>query len=219
MEPSFWLERWARGETGFHLPAVNPYLLTYWPRLQLPRGARVLVPLSGKSVDLPWLRAEGFKVTAIDVSPLAADAVFSALGETPLRTCQGAFEVLEIPGLRFLVGDFFAATPTLVGQVDAIYDRAALIALPPDRRPAYAAQLNALQGPGARGLLVGFEYPQAEMNGPPFAVHEAEVRALFGATHAIETLVRVDILDTEPRFRARGVSSLVEHVYTLHCRG
>ncbi len=219
MTPSFWLERWARGETGFHLPAVNPHLMQYWPHLQLPHGARVLVPLAGKSVDLAWLRAEGFVVTAIDVSPLAAEAVFGALGVTPLRSRHADFEVLAIPGLRFLVGDFFAATAALVGQVDAVYDRAALIALPPDRRPAYAAQLSGLQGAGARSLLVGFEYAQTEMHGPPFAVHAAEVRALFGATHAIESLAHVDILDEEPKFRARGISALVERLYALRRTG
>jgi thiopurine S-methyltransferase len=218
MEPAFWLERWARGETGFHLPAVNPYLPRHWPALELRPGARVLVPLAGKSVDLLWLREQGHDVVAIELSPLAADAVFAALGAAPRITREAGFECRRVPGLCFLVGDFFAATPALVGRVDAVYDRAALVALPPPAREAYARHLCALQSPAARTLLVGFEYPQQQMQGPPFAVDEAEVRALFGATHEIHTLAREDILAQEPRFQARGVTALAERIYALRRR-
>jgi len=218
METSFWLERWARGETGFHLPAVNPYLPRYWPGLEVPPGARVLVPLAGKSMDLLWLRERGHELVAIELSPLAADALFASLGVAPTCSYADGFEIRRVPGLSFYVGDFFATTPALIGPVDAVYDRAALIALPAPARAAYAGHLGALQAPGARTLLVGFEYPQQELQGPPFAVHEAEVRALFGATHEILTLACEDILAQEPRFRGRGVTALVERVYALRRR-
>ncbi len=218
MEPAFWLERWARGETGFHLPTVNPYLPRYWPALALRPGARVLVPLAGKSVDLLWLRDQGHEVVAVELSPLAADALFATLGATPRVTREAGFELRRVPGLSFIIGDFFATTPALVGRIDAVYDRAALIALPPPAREAYARHLCALQAPGAGTLLVGFEYPQPQMQGPPFAVHEAEVRALFGATHGIRTLACEDILAQEPRFQARGVTALAERIYALRRR-
>ena len=218
MDPAFWLERWGRGETGFHLPTVNPHLMRHWPALGLAPATRVLVPLAGKSVDLVWLRERGHEVVAIELSPLAADAVFATLGVTPPRTRCGAFESLAAPGLRFLIGDFLAATPADVGPIDAVYDRAALVALPAHARQAYARVLTSLQVVGTRTLLIGFEYPQAELKGPPFAVDEEEVRKLFGATHAIDVLERVDILDEEPRFRARGISRLHERVYALRRR-
>jgi thiopurine S-methyltransferase len=218
MEPASWLERWARGETGFHLPTVNPYLPRYWPALELQPGARVLVPLAGKSVDLLWLRERGHEVVAVELSPLAADALFAGLGVTPTCTQEDGFEIRRVPGLSFHIGDFLAATTALIGQIDAVYDRAALIALPPSVRAAYAGHLSALQAPGARTLLVGFEYPQQQLQGPPFAVHAAEIRALFGATHEIRTLACEDILAQEPRFQARGVTALAERVYALRRR-
>mgnify|MGYP001582329041 FL=1 len=52
MDSQFWRERWARNQIGFHLPEVNPYLQRHWPRLALAQGAKVLVPLCGKSLDL-----------------------------------------------------------------------------------------------------------------------------------------------------------------------
>lgn len=219
MDADFWRTRWARGETGFHLPEVNPHLRRHWARLALGAGARVLVPLAGKSVDLGWLREQGCEVIAVELSPLAAAAVFEALGETPTRRRCGECDEWAAPGLRFLVGDFFALTPSAVGPLDASYDRAALVALPASLRAAYVERLAALLPPGARGLLIGFEYPQAELNGPPFAVDESTVRTLFAATHDIEVLDCVDILDEEPRFRARGMSRLHERVYALTRRG
>jgi|LNFM01.1.fsa_nt_gb thiopurine S-methyltransferase len=218
MQPDFWLERWARGETGFHLPTVNPHLQRHWPAFGLLPGARVLVPLAGKSVDLAWLRAQGCMVTAVELSRHAADSLFADLGETPQRTRTADFEVFEVPGLRFFVGDFFRMTPALAGPLDAVYDRAALIALPANLRPAYAAQLTSLQRAGTRSLLVALEYPPTQMNGPPFTVTAAEIAALFGASHTLEELACEDILDAEPRFRARGVTQLVERVFALRRR-
>lgn len=219
MQADFWLERWRRGETGFHLPAVNPHLLRHWPGLALASGARVLVPLAGKSVDLAWLREQGCEVVAIELSPLAAEACFAALGASPRRRRVDAFDEWTVPGLRFLIGDFFGATRELLGPIDAFYDRAALIALPPASRPAYVAQLLELARDAARGLLVGFEYPPGELTGPPFSVEEPEVRALFEPQCAVTVLEDLDILDAEPRFKARGVTRLHERVYAIARRG
>ena len=55
MDEAFWQRRWARNEIGFHLNEVNPYLRRHWPSLKLAQGARVLVPLCGKSLDMAWL--------------------------------------------------------------------------------------------------------------------------------------------------------------------
>ncbi|MGE3774914.1 MAG: thiopurine S-methyltransferase [Gammaproteobacteria bacterium] len=219
MDADFWLERWRRGETGFHLPTVNPHLVRHWPGLGLAPGARVLVPLAGKSVDLAWLREQGCEVVAIELSPLAAEACFAALGVEPRRRRLGAFDEWAMPGLRFLIGDFFAATREQVGPIDAFYDRAALVALPPAARAAYVVQLLELARDTARGLLVGFEYPQGELAGPPFAVEEPEVRALFEPQCDVRVLEHLDILDAEPRFKARGVTRLHERVYLIARRG
>lgn len=215
MDADFWLERWRRGETGFHLPGVNPHLVRHWPGLGLAPGARVLVPLAGKSVDLAWLREQGHEVVAIELSPLAAEACFAALGMNPRRRRLDAFDEWTVPGLRFLIGDFFTATREQVGPIDAFYDRAALVALSPAARAAYVTQLLELAGDAARGLLIGFEYPQGELTGPPYSVEEPEVRALFEPQRAVRVLEQLDILDAEPRFKARGVTRLHERVYAI----
>ena len=69
-----------------------------------------------------------------------------------------------------------------------------------------------------RILLVAFDYPQEQMSGPPFAVTEAEVRALYGEFADVRLLATEDVLDENPRFRQRGVSRLVENIFLLTLR-
>ena len=96
-----------------------------------------------------------------------------------------------------------------------MFDRGSLVALPPALRRRYAAKLAGLSPPGTRTLLVTMEYDQSKMNGPPHAVLEAEVQALFGATHEIELLERDGALEDFPRFAQRGIDSLSEAYYLL----
>src|SRR5690606_23041648 len=71
------------------------------------------------------------------------------------------------------------ARPEDVGTITAFYDRAAIVALPPELRPRYAEHLRTLAGEGAPGLVITFEYPQERMAGPPFSVPEDELRRHF----------------------------------------
>jgi thiopurine S-methyltransferase len=99
--------------------------------------------------------------------------------------------------------------------VTGVYDRAALIALPPDLRLRYRDTVYASLPAGCQGLLITLEYPQAEKAGPPFSVEQAEVDALFAAPWRHSLLERRDILDQEPRFREEGLSALETAVYHL----
>src|SRR5690606_40305132 len=55
MHEDFWRARWQRNEIGFHLTQVNPWLQRHW---EAAAGARVLVPLCGKSLDMAWRSEE-----------------------------------------------------------------------------------------------------------------------------------------------------------------
>ena len=215
MEPEFWLERWQNNEIGFHLPTVNPLLVEHWPQLHLPAGTRVLVPLAGKTVDLSWLRAQGHAVVAVELSEAAAQAFYTQAGLTPSRVHDGAFIRYHADGIDYLVGDFFSLDAVTLGEFGAVWDRGALVALPPPMRARYAAHMIQLSAAATRNLLVTLEYAQSHMKGPPFAVPETEVHALFAASHELALLLREDILDLEPRFRDRGVSALHSAVYAL----
>jgi len=218
MQQDFWLERWQRGETGFHQGRANPWLVSQLPALSLSPGGHVFVPLCGKAHDLQFLAASGYRVTGVELSPLAVEAFFREQQRVPEVTPAGGLTLYSDGSLRIFCGDFFALDAARLGPVDAVFDRAALVALPPAMRTAYAAHLAHLATAGSRGLLVSFDYPQPEMNGPPFSVPQAEIRALFGNHFDIAALGREDILDAEPRFRERGLTRLTETCWLLQRR-
>jgi thiopurine S-methyltransferase len=219
MHPEFWHQRWQQGETGWHLNAINLHLQEHWPRLGAQAGGRVLVPLCGKTLDLLWLASQGHRVLGVELSPIAVEALFREQGLTPQVTEEGQFLRFWVDELEVLCGDFFDLELAQLGQVDAVYDRASLIALPPGLRPRYAEQLKSLVQGTARILLITLDYKQDEMSGPPFSVQGPEIEALFGDRFDVRPLAAVDALAESPGMRARGVTSLMERVYALDPRG
>lgn len=215
MQADFWHERWQRNQIGFHQAEINLHLQQFWPALGVTTGARVFVPLCGKSGDMLWLRGQGHEVIGVEISPLAVQAFFDENALQVTVQQQGLFQVYAADGLCIWCGDFFALDPEDLAGVTAVYDRASLIALPPEMRPAYAKHLRQLLAPGVKSLLVAIEYSQGEMEGPPFSVREDEVLALYAAHCAIERIHAADILDQEPRFRDKGLTRLQEKVYAL----
>ena len=215
MEPKFWQERWARNQIGFHLPEVNPYLLRYWPSLTLTQGAKVLVPLCGKSLDLMWLASNGYRVLGVELSEQAVEAFFSEQNLTPRITRHGVFKVYQADLIEVWCGDFFALDAGVLADCTALYDRAALIALPPLMRAQYAEQLNSLLRPGCQGLLITLDYDQTQKAGPPFAVTDDEVKVLLGFQWRLEVLEAQDILGESWKFVQDGVTRLEECAYRL----
>jgi thiopurine S-methyltransferase len=215
MDPEFWHERWKTSRTGFHLDAVNAWLVRYWPDLGLARRARILVPLCGKSLDMLWLHEQGYHVIGVEVSRIAIEAFFAENNIEPTITSKGRFTRWKHAGLELLCGDFLEMDKTDIGPVTGIYDRAALIALPAPMRPRYVAQLAELSPADTRSLLITLEYDQRQMDGPPFSVPDDEVIRLFGDRCSVEQLATADVLETEPKFRERGLGSLRERVYRL----
>jgi thiopurine S-methyltransferase len=212
MDHAFWDERWRTGRIGFHAAAANPRLVEHRAALGAPAGRRVLVPLCGKTHDLTYLASLGFTVVGVEFVAQAAADFFSELGQgAPASSTVAGLPALSLGPITILVGDFFALAAPALGPLHAIYDRAALVAVPPAARPAYAAQLAALASPGAGLLLINFTHDMGD--GPPFTVPDAEVRALFGASFAIEKLAEHDILDAESRFRERGATFMNEQVW------
>jgi len=223
MKKDFWLERWDRGEIGFHQDEVNPYLIQYWPQLHLARDSVVFVPLCGKSRDMLWLRERGHRVLGVELSAVAVQAFFKENGYIPQHVSQhqvtgGKFDRCEANGIRILCGDFFDLSKDDLADVGAAYDRASLIALPPDMRERYARHLVSILPPATQILLVTVEYPQAEMQGPPFSVTSSEVATLYREHAELRLLAQLDVLAKNPRFQERGLSRLQESIFLLTLR-
>ena len=197
MKHAFWHERWSENRIGFHQSDFNRWLTKYWSSLGLSGEESVFVPLCGKSRDMLWLREQGHQVTGVELSDLACRDFFAEQGVDIDAFEDGAFHRRERDGISLLAGDVFKATRAVLNKPRAIYDRAALIALPSEMRIDYAAHIAHLTESGDQILLVGLEYDN-ERNEPPFSVKGDEVRRLYSADFMIEELESADL--NEGRF-------------------
>lgn len=215
MQREFWLERWRRNEIGFHQPGFNTHLQEYWKQLRVPPQGPVFVPLCGKSRDMLWLRAQGHPVVGVEISALALKDFFSENNLTPQLSQHPPFDHSRVDGIDLLCGDFFELAASDLAAIAGVYDRASLIAMPLPLRERYVAKLVEILPASAEMLLVTMEYPQGQMQGPPFSVTEEEVRELYARYYQVEVLYTKDILAENPRFRERGLTHLLEKVYRL----
>ena len=213
MDPQFWLEKWENRQIGFHLDTVNPILERHWPVMEADQQRPVFVPLCGKSLDLIWLRRQDHSVIGAELSPLAVEQFFAENGLQPSSGEQDGIRFWEAAGIRIFEGDFFALTPGHLPATCAIYDRAALIAMPPERQATYAAHLYKLSPTPI--LLITLEYNPDEMAGPPFSTPGAQVERVFGQQFRIERLESRDVLADNPALQARGLTALWETAWYL----
>jgi len=215
MDPNFWQDRWKQGQIGFHRSDVNPFLVEHWGALGLQANDRVFVPLCGKSLDMLWLRDRGHSVLGVELSPIAVRDFFVAAWLTPEVSRSNAFEVSNTKGIEIRQGDFFALGAEDFVGVRAVYDRAALIALPPNLRVAYARALREKLPKSVRMLLVVLEANPASTGGPPFSVTEKEVRELYEPAFDIKVLHRGPFEEPPPHLKDRGHATVADVVYEL----
>ena len=192
MDPDFWHDRWQTNKIAFHEKNGNPLLVKHLDVLTLASGARVFVPLCGKTLDIGRLLAQGFRVVGVELVESAIVQLFDELGMTPQINRDGPLMCYRADNLDIFVGDFFALSQTVLGPVDAVFDRAAYVALPAEMRPRYGAHLMAITG-AARQMLLTFEYDQTQMDGPPFSVEADEVAARYGDRFVVTLIDRVEI--------------------------
>lgn len=215
MEADFWHERWEKNQIGFHQSDINSHIKDFWGELNLSGQGRVFVPLCGKSADMLWLRSQGHEVLGIELSATAIRDFFSENNLEPSISQVGKFERWACDGIVILQGDFFDLTADDLADCAGVFDRASLIALPPEMRGRYAQHFKQIlpESPGV--LLITIEYDQSLADGPPFAVTEPEVREYYENDYAVTLLRSVDALDAMPRFKKLGMPTLDEKVFLL----
>lgn len=209
MDADFWHGKWQRGEIGFHESTVNPLLTAHLDVLQLEPGSRIFLPLCGKTLDIGWLLQQGYRVVGIELSQIAIDDLFDGLEQTPVVMERDGLLHYCASNIDIFVGDIFALTADRLGPVDAIYDRAALVALPEHSRTRYALHLKALTN-CAKQLLVTYGYDQSVRPGPPFSVTEQEVNELYGREYELNLQQR-DEIPASPKGRP-AATELVWHL-------
>lgn len=192
MEKAFWLEKWQKNEIGFHNPQAHPLLVKYFPRLDLPAGSRIFLPLCGKTLDIGWLMAQGLSVCGAELSEDAIVQLFEKLEIEPCVSPAGPLKRYSAEGIEIFVGDIFQLRVGDLGAVDAIYDRAALVALPDSMREQYANHLVQITA-AAPQLLISFDYDQKKMPGPPFCVNVEEVDRIYSENYMLTLIDSVDV--------------------------
>ena len=215
MEHDFWHDKWQRQEIGFHQSEINQHLMKHWVSLAIPEDSKVLVPLCGKSLDMIWLLEKGYKVIGVELSPIAVEEFFSENDIIAEVREDEHFTVYQHGDLTIYRGDIFQLTEQHLQGVDVVYDRAALVALPENLRKAYVQHLDTVLHEQQDMLLVAMEYKQSQMPGPPFAVLEPEVQALFSDKHDVHLLEQFDVLKVAPKFKERGLDELYESIYHI----
>jgi len=184
MDKGFWHKKWETGEIAFHLHEVNPALATNFKALILDAAARVFVPLCGKTLDINWLLARGCHVVGAELSELAVQQLFERLRIGPDVSDHAWGRLYRGEGIDVFVGDIFDLSGEAIGAVDAVYDRAALVALPLEMRDQYTRHLIEITGV-SRQLLITYEYDQSKMPGPPFSVPNEEVERHYGQAYSL----------------------------------
>lgn len=184
MDTQFWQRRWENNDIGFHEDAANPLLIKHIAELALAEGSRVFLPLCGKTLDIHWLLAKGYRVCGVELSKIAVEQLFADLGLTPDISQHGELERYRAPDIDIYAGDVFCLSGHLLGPVDATYDRAALVALEGGMRERYASHVMRITE-CAPQLLICYEYVQSLMAGPPFSISDDEVRRQYGDRYAL----------------------------------
>lgn len=214
MEHQFWHERWAKKEIGFHEGTVNQYLHDHWPELAGNNSDAVFVPLCGKAHDMWWLHDRGHPVLGVELSEIACKDFFEEAGEKAKVHPGEPFTTFKHDDLEIWCGDFFQLAPDDLKHIRLIYDRAALIALPPSMRQKYVEHLTAIIPDGARVLLITLDY-DTEIKGPPFNVSNDEVRELYGLDYDIEHVLTNTLAKDHPFAKRRGLEGASESVFRL----
>lgn len=213
MDSSFWLKCWERNTLGFHQREVHPFLPQYFKHLALPTDKHVLVPLCGKSTDMAYL-AQFMQVTGNELSEIACRDFFIDNNIPFEKKALGEFEHYSADQLSLYQGDFFKFSPELIGSVDWIYDRAALIALPEKMQQQYVEHLKHFFSSDTRLFLVTLEFPKAQLSGPPFAIDCTEVSRLF-STFDVECIATNEISNNQFAQRTFAVDYLLERLYII----
>jgi thiopurine S-methyltransferase len=192
MDASFWHQRWEKNEIAFHQTKANPLLVEYFHQLSLAKGNRIFVPLCGKTLDISWLLSNGHCVAGAELSQIAIEQLFMELGVQPTISGVGEVDQWSAKDIDIFVGDIFAVSRKILGPVDAVYDRAALVAFPEEMRNRYTAHLTEITDKAPQ-LLITYDYDQNAMEGPPFSVSNEEVKRHYRVNYDVTLIASADV--------------------------
>lgn len=210
----FWLSKWENNEIRFHQSSIHPALQKFGKKF---RPGVILVPLCGKSLDMSYLTTIGQKVIGVELSEIACRDFFRENKLTFKEEKVDDFIVFSSHHITLWCGDFFKLPQTEWKKITGVYDRAAIIALPPEVRKRYADEMVRKLPKGAETLLITFEYPQEFMQGPPFSVPESEINDLYKNFQIEKLQTEIEQRQTKDHPTLKNFET-IEAVYWLTAR-
>ena len=214
-----WAEAWSTNQIGFHQDKTSTYLDRFADEVWGKDVGRAFVPLCGKTVDMVWLAEQGRSIIGVEVSEIAVDEFFEMVGLTPEIEEVGPLAVYRAGPYELWRGDLFELPAAVFDRIDAVYDRASIVALPPDIRRRYAQVLTMQLRAEAPWFLVSFTYDQNEMDGPPHSVPLDEIDALFSEEFEIDTLADESVIERAAAMQERGLTQMRETLSILRRKG
>ncbi len=210
MDAKFWHQKWQKNEIAFHGNEANPLLVQYFGRLCLQKKSRIFLPLCGKTLDIAWLLSQGYRVAGAELVETAIVQLFEQLGVKPEISEAGAMKRFSAANIDIFVGNVFDLSSELLGPVDAVYDRAALVALPKEIRVRYTEHLRNITS-HAPQLVICYEYDQSRMDGPPFSISHEEINGHYQRFYDLTLLESAEV----PGGLKGGAFAAKENVWLL----
>ncbi|MCA0402408.1 MAG: thiopurine S-methyltransferase [Proteobacteria bacterium] len=218
MEQEFWLNKWQQNDINFNQTKPNKYLQQFIDALNLEKGATLFVPLCGKSIDMLWLREQGYRIIGVELSEKACQDFFIEHGIDFRLSKVQDFQSYEAEGIQLLAGDFFKLTANYLKNAKAVYDRAALIALPAQLRQTYVQHLQSLLNISMPILLITASFNQEEMPGPPFSLSKSDIDKLFSDYFEIRSLYSGEAENIPSHLLKRGLTEAKDKIYLINTK-
>jgi len=207
MDINFWHQRWENNQIGFHEVQPNQLLVTHFHVLRLSVKSRIFLPLCGKTSAIQWMLCEGHQIVGVELSEIAIQQLFEELNLAPTINTIGTLKQYSAENIDIFVGNLFDLTSEILGHVDAVFDRASLVALPYETRVQYTSHLVEITQ-NAPQLLIVFTYDQTKMEGPPFSISADEIQQHYAQSYQSSLL---EIIDST----VRGNSNITESIWYL----
>ena len=166
-----------------------------------------------------WLACAGYDVVGIELVESAVQAFFAEQNIMPtiteftstadksiLKRYQGQ---LAGQTITLWAADIFALSAIDIDAINAIYDRAALIALPANMRADYSRHIVKLSN-NAPQLLITLNYDQNKKDGPPFSITQQQLHQYYSADYKI-----VELASKSSTLNATSEILVTEHVWLL----
>lgn len=183
-----WIHMWDINELKFHQPTVYPDLVKYEKYFKT--NCRVLLPLCGKSLDLLYLESKGYDVHGSELVEKAAKSFFEENNISYTKSKAEKANIFIYKGkdkkITIYQGDFLSLLASDVGKFDAVWDRAAFVAINISQRQKYAEVLHDIMNPNCKYLLNTFVLSGKDFIGPPHTVTKEDIQTIFGTFCNIE---------------------------------